>query len=1058
VFAPSVAEAERRAFIETLVEAAWDTDGRASVVLTLRADFWGRLAPYADLAELAGANHVLLGPMTPGELRRAIDGPCERAGLGVEEALVDALVEDVSGEVGGLPLLSTVLVDLYHDRQDGRLLTFASYERVGGVRGAVGRHAESAYRTLDDESRRIARSIFLRLVTGGGEEAFARRRIARTELDGEEEERVANVLATLVERRLLVADDGTVELVHEALIDQWPRLAGWLEEDVDGRRLHRSLTQAASEWEAAARDPSELFRGARLAATLEWVERAGDHSALNRLEEEFLEASRVDATLEAERQRRANRRLRGLLAAALVLLVAAVAAGTVALVERGTARDHERAAIAQRLGVQAITEPRLDRSLLLARQGVALDDSRTTQSNLLEALLRSPAAIRVLPGTGSPLGALALAPDGQTLVAGDSRGDVLFLDAVTGRPSGRRYTALGGISALKFSPGGRYLAVVAGGFVDLLDARTHAYLRRLFPGPEDASLLEGTLAFSPDSRVLAADVIRTWPRFAAVVARWDTRTGDRLGPLHQVGREPEAALVGYSAGGARLVTSSSAQDATVIRDATTLRPVRRLRGGGASATLSPDGRVVALGGADGSVRLLDLHTGVLRVATDRHDAAVTDLRFTSDSRMLLTAGGDGRLVAWNVADARRIDTFAGHASSISSVAMAPDGRTAYTAGQDGALIAWDLAGSRRLGRLFTAPARGPQIFPAIVRGGRPTEFAPEGVPVPLAGLAVATTRDGRTFVVPDGAGYVDVFDGRTLARTRRLPIAPGRKVAAVALAPDGQTLAAITADGHLRFADLRNPGRPERLRHPYADLAWTLAFSGDGRWLAVGGGPSPTLRVWDVRRRTVVSTSFLPPFAIPADIAFSPDGRRLAVAASSPQRAGTAIQILSVPGLQVFRTLSAPAGRTLEVSPDGRLLVFGDEGGRVRLYDTRTWRLRGRPFVAHVGAVVTATVSPDGQTLATTSDDGTARLWDVSTGRPIGSTLPGPAQQPVAAAFVDGGTHLVTLSETGRGYLWDIRPESWARRACEVIGRTLTRREWQDALPERSYAPACAPR
>ena len=165
-----------------------------------------------------------------------------------------------------------------------------------------------------------------------------------------------------------------------------------------------------------------------------------------------------------------------------------------------------------------------------------------------------------------------------------------------------------------------------------------------------------------------------------------------------------------------------------------------------------------------------------------------------------------------------------------------------------------------------------------------------------------------------------------------------------------------------------------------------------------------------------------------------------------------------MPGLEVLRTLSAPAGRTVQFSPDGRLLVFGDEEGRVRLYDTRTWKLRGRPFVAHTGAVVTATIGSDGQTLATTSDDGTARLWDLSTGRPIGSALPGPAQHSVAAAFVDGGTHLVTLSETGRGHLWDIRPQSWARRACEVAGRTLTREEWNDALPKRTYAPACATR
>ena len=152
---------------QTLVEAAWDADSRASVVLTLRADFWGRLVPYAELAELARREpRAARADDSAASSGAPSRGRAERAALGVEEALVDALVEDVAGEVGGLPLLSTVLVDLYHDRQDG-LLTHASYERAGGVHGAVGRHAESAYRTLDDESRRIAKSILLRLVTGG---------------------------------------------------------------------------------------------------------------------------------------------------------------------------------------------------------------------------------------------------------------------------------------------------------------------------------------------------------------------------------------------------------------------------------------------------------------------------------------------------------------------------------------------------------------------------------------------------------------------------------------------------------------------------------------------------------------------------------------------------------------------------------------------------------------------------------------------------------------------------------------------------------------------------
>ena len=264
LFADSVDERERAAFVDALVEAAWDPDRRAAVVLALRADFFGRLAPFVELTDLVGPGTVLLGPMTRSELRRAIEGPAERAGLEVEPELVEALVDDVAGEAGGLPLLSTALLDLWH-RREGRSLTLAAYERTGGVSGAVGRHAESAFRSLSAADQTIARRIVLRLVAGGDGEALTRRRASRAELDADEGSDIAAVIAALAERRLLVVGDESVELVHEALLEQWPRLTGWVEEDAHGRRLHGHLSQAASDWDASGRDPGELYRGARLA-------------------------------------------------------------------------------------------------------------------------------------------------------------------------------------------------------------------------------------------------------------------------------------------------------------------------------------------------------------------------------------------------------------------------------------------------------------------------------------------------------------------------------------------------------------------------------------------------------------------------------------------------------------------------------------------------------------------------------------------------------------------------------------------------------------------------
>src|SRR4029077_3152876 len=122
---------------------AWDPDRRAVVISALRADYFGEVARYGALADLVGANQVLLGPMTSTELRRAVTHPAESVGLVVEPALVDALVDDTLHETGTLSLLSAVLVDLWRDR-DGKTLTLAAYERLGGSSGAVGRHAESA--------------------------------------------------------------------------------------------------------------------------------------------------------------------------------------------------------------------------------------------------------------------------------------------------------------------------------------------------------------------------------------------------------------------------------------------------------------------------------------------------------------------------------------------------------------------------------------------------------------------------------------------------------------------------------------------------------------------------------------------------------------------------------------------------------------------------------------------------------------------------------------------------------------------------------------------------
>ena len=226
-------EQERDEFVAALVRGAADADGGSLVVLAIRADFYGRCAAYPELSRLLGANHVLVGPMSRDELRRAIERPAQRVGLSVEPELVDALLTDVEGQPGALPLLSTALLELWRQR-DGRRLRLAAYARSGGVQGAVARLAEDAFVGLDPSQQAVARkrAAAPRRRGRGRRDRAPPGRARRAGRAGSPE--VAEVVARLTDRRLLTVVDGAVEVAHEALLREWPRLRDWLDDDVAG--------------------------------------------------------------------------------------------------------------------------------------------------------------------------------------------------------------------------------------------------------------------------------------------------------------------------------------------------------------------------------------------------------------------------------------------------------------------------------------------------------------------------------------------------------------------------------------------------------------------------------------------------------------------------------------------------------------------------------------------------------------------------------------------------------------------------------------------------------
>jgi WD40 repeat protein/DNA-binding SARP family transcriptional activator len=1012
---------ERARFFDAIVGAATDPRQRDLFIVAMRADFYGRCAEHRELSILLGEQHVLVGRMGRDELRRAIELPAGRAGLELSRELADALIADVEAEPGALPLLSTALLELWQHR-DGRRLELAVYESTGGVRGAVARLAESAFARLAPQLRGPARSLLLRLVTEDEGGAVVRRRLDRSELAGDAD--AERALAVLTDSRLLTAGDGEVELAHEALLREWPRLRGWLEEDAQGRRLHLHLRAAAREWEAGGRDAGELYRGARLASAIDWS--TAHENELNQAERAFLAESRAASE-------RSQRRLRAALAAVAALLAITAVAGVIALRQRADARGEATAAAAQRLGAEALVEDRVDRSLLLARQGVAMDDAVQTRGNLLAALLRTPTAIGVLHGSGSRLLSLDVSPDGRTLAMLDEDGTLSSVDTESRRPVAPPYVALGHTDAavwssfddVRFSPDGSRIAV-GGSAAAILDARSFRLRTGLEIGPDR---FVQSLRFAPDGRIVFAIVRYVDPehRTDAVVQRFDAADGRAVGPERPVARRLGFVSMMVTGDGRRVVTTS-AETGTVIRDAMTLRPLERLPEGADRAALSPDDHTLLAGGRDGAVRFLDLHSGELRVASGRHATTVAYAAFSADGRRAITAGADGDAITWDIGRARATGTLEGHAGRISALALARDGMTFYTAGLDGNVVVWDLTGTRGLGQEFEIPA------------GPPPHWAP----------VFALSPDGRSLAIADRDGAVSLIDTETLrARSEPMPVLPGRPAYSMGFDPDGRLLAIGDGDGAVALVDAATGHVVRRLgQHP--DEIWALSFSADGRRLATGSYDG-TVRLWALPSGRPIGPPITFDWGV-RDVSLSPDGRVLMVTSE----AGPEMVDVSAPTAR--RSLSGAEGvdEFARFTPDGRFVLATSRQGWARLWSAATGKPVTGAFGGHSGPVEAATISPDGRTIATGGTDGAVRLWDVRTQRALGAPLPGVPDHTVLPQFTPDGNHLFAITSARRAFRWDVRPSRWAKRACDVAGRPLSRSEWQEALPRYDYAPACA--
>ncbi|WP_181796738.1 helix-turn-helix domain-containing protein [Streptomyces sp. WELS2] len=949
--------AERQAYLDLLLTAL-RPEHRLRVVIVMRTDFLGHCARHPSLAAALSEATLLVGPMTPAELRRAVVGPAMAAGLIVERRLTARIVEEAAGKPGGLPLMSHALLETWRRRR-GRTLTLAAYEATGGLQGALCRTAEDLYARLPADQAAHARKILLRLVTPGQGTQDTRRPADREELRTDGSPDTGDVLERLVRARLVTVDGSTVHLAHEALLTAWPRLRNWIDEARERLRVHRLLTEAARVWDALDRDPGALYRGVRLVTAEEVFGGPETKGELTALEREFLVRSVTARDREQRMAALTTLRLRRLTVLLSVLLAVAVTAGLIAWNQyRSSERRRQEAVTAQRtarsreLAAQSDALLRSDPDLasLLAVQAYRLHPTAEATASLYAAAAL-PLRHR-LTGHTAPVDAVVFAPDGRTVAGVGADGRVRVWDAATGEVRAAFRASGGAVRAVAYRPDGRLLAVTnAGGTLLLTDptdptdptdvaegrARTIAVRGRA----------EGPVVFAADGRTVAgvgADGrVRVWD-----AATGEVRTAFRAsdGVVRAVAYRPDGHVlaVANADGTIRLhdLLGGRTREWTIGHAPVT------------SMAFSPDGRVLAVGELDGPVRLTDTGTGAQRALLTGHAGSVDAISFSPDGRVLATAGADDTARLWDAVTGKSRAVLTGHGDRVSSLSFSPDGGTLATGSRDRTVRLWQ-AGTAR---------------PGTTRAGSAT----------ISSLAFG--EDGRTLVIGDVGGAVRVRDAaaRPLQGVRRpgsVPVGPG-SVVAVGRGPDGRMVTALTS-GDARTVSLWDPARRTLRtvvrRRPVADTVLAAAISPDGRLLATGG-TGATVRLWDTatgRCRAVLTGAT----DVIVALAFGRDGRTLVSA-----DADGAVRLWD-PVSGKARAVLADQAVSVAPSADGSLLATGHADGTIRVWDITAHAVRAA-FRDRRKAVTALAFSPGRRALVAGGVDGTVQVWKPA--------LPGPAE------------------------------------------------------------------